>query len=220
MDSYIYIKKQILHGEFPPKMRLTEEYLAKQLQLSRTPIREALKQLESEGLLLPMKRGVRVRHYTKEDIRQIYDVRTLLEGYAASQAALHRTHENLEEMKKANDHYEQTINAYFKSSGTTVEDVLELNHAFHETIVKASKNQHIFDLISKTVVLPLIFRSFYWFNEEQMRNSHTSHNTILQAIEEQDIERARVAMHEHIYHGRDQVLPHIEAIAEDYSITD
>lgn len=219
MDAYTYIKNRILHGEFPPKMRLTEEYLAKQLQTSRTPIREALKQLESEGLMLPMKRGVRVRHYTKEDIRQIYDLRTLLEGYAASQAALHRTTQNLQEMKEANDLYEQTINDYFKTGERTVEDILELNHKFHDCIVNASQNEHIHDLISKTVVLPLIFRSFYWFNEEQMRYSHEAHNTILNAIGEQDIERARVAMHEHIYHGRDQVLPHIEDIAEDYSIT-
>ncbi|TFJ92207.1 GntR family transcriptional regulator [Lentibacillus salicampi] len=218
MDAYTYIKKRILHGEFPPKMRLTEEYLAKQLQISRTPIREALKQLETEGLMFPMKRGVRVRHYTKEDIRQIYDVRTLLEGYAASQAALYRTRENLAEMKEANDRYEQTINHYFQTGETTVESILELNQTFHKSIVKASKNQHIMDLISKTVVLPLIFRSFYWFNEEQMRDSHEAHHTILHAIEVQDIERARAAMHEHIYHGRDQVLPHIETIAEDYSI--
>ncbi|SFB29156.1 transcriptional regulator, GntR family [Lentibacillus halodurans] len=218
MDAYTYIKKAILQGEFPPKMRLTEEYLANELQMSRTPIREALKHLESEGLTVSMKRGVRVRHYTKEDIQQIYDLRTLLEGYAASQASIYRTNQDLQEMKAANDNYEQTINDYFKNGESTIEDVLELNHRFHDCVIKASQNQHVYAHISKVVVLPLIFRSFYWFNEDQLRYSLEAHHTILKAIQEQDMERARVAMYEHIYHGRDQVLPHIGDIEEDYSI--
>ncbi|HLS10456.1 GntR family transcriptional regulator, partial [Lentibacillus sp.] len=212
MNAYTQIKKAILHGELPPKMRLTEEFLADKLQLSRTPIREALKQLESEGLTSSMKRGVRVRHYTKEDIKQIYDLRTLIEGYAASQASFHRKHQDLKDMETANESYEQAINDYFQTGQTTVEHILELNQRFHDNIIKASQNKHIYTHISKMVVLPLIFRSFYWFNENQMRLSLESHKIILGAIREQDMDRARAAMHEHIYHGRDQVLLHIDDI--------
>jgi len=217
MSAYTYIKQAILLGEFPPKMRLTEEYLANKLHISRTPIREALKQLESEGLTVSMKRGVRVRHFTKKDIQQIYDLRTLLEGYAAAQASIHRTDDDIREMKAANENYEQVINNYFKSDEVTIEDILERNHEFHNCVIKASQNQHINTHISKVVVIPLIFRSFYWFNEDQMRYSLNVHKTILKAIQEQDIERARVAMHEHIYHGRDQVLLHINDIELEYS---
>lgn len=218
MDAYTYIKRAILHGEFPPKMRLTEEYLANKLQISRTPIREALKQLESEGLTVSMKRGIRVRHYTQKDIQQIYNVRTLLEGYAAAQAAIHRTDSDLQEMKIANEYYEQVINDHFKTGESTIEDILDINRRFHNCVINASKNQHIHSHISKVVVLPLIFRSFYWFNEKQMRESFNTHSTILKAIREQDMERTRVAMHEHIYHGRDQVLLHMDDIEEDYLI--
>ncbi|UOR13562.1 GntR family transcriptional regulator [Halobacillus amylolyticus] len=217
MNAYEYIKQAILHGEFPPQMRLTEEFLAKKLQISRTPIREALKQLESEGLTVSMKRGVRVRHFTKKDIQQIYDLRTLLEGYAAAQAAIHRTNSDIEEMKTANEMYEQAINSYLESGETTIEYILEINHRFHDTIIKASQNQHIHSHISKVVVVPLIFRSFYWFDEYQLRHSLDVHKTILKAIQAQDTERARVAMHEHIYHGRDQVLIHIDDIDHHYS---
>ncbi|MFC7062398.1 GntR family transcriptional regulator [Halobacillus seohaensis] len=217
MNAYEYIKKAILHGEFPPKMRLTEEFLAKKLQISRTPIREALKQLESEGLTVSIKRGVRVRDFTKQDIQQIYDLRTLLEGYAAAQAATHRTELDIQEMKTANDMYEQAINSYFESGEATIEYILEINHKFHDTVIKASQNQHIHSHISKVVVVPLIFRSFYWFNENQLRHSLDVHETILKAIEDRDIDRARIAMHEHIYHGRDQVLMHINDIDDNYS---
>src|SRR5699024_10816976 len=159
-----------------------------------------------------MKRGVRVRHFTKKDIQQIYDLRTLLEGYAAAQASIHRTDDDIREMKAANENYEQVINNYFKSGEVTIEDILERNHEFHNCVIKASQNQHINTHISKVVVIPLIFRSFYWFNEDQMRYSLNVHKTILKAIQQQDIERVRVAIHEPIYHGRDQVVPHINDI--------
>ncbi|CDQ18959.1 GntR family transcriptional regulator [Halobacillus karajensis] len=220
MSAYEYIKKAILHGEFPPKMRLTEEFLAKKLQISRTPIREALKQLETEGLTVSMKRGVRVRHFTELDIKQIYDLRTLLEGYAAAQAAIHRTDSDLQEMVTANEMYESAIDRYLATGETTIEDILNINHRFHDSVIKASKNQHIHSHISKVIVVPLIFRSFYWFNADQLRHSLEVHKTILKAIEEQDTERARVAMHEHIYHGRDQVMKHIETIDKQYTGND
>ncbi|WP_085507257.1 GntR family transcriptional regulator [Thalassobacillus devorans] len=217
MTIYESIKRSILHGEFPPKMRLTEEFLAKKLETSRTPIREALKQLESEGLTVSMKRGVRVRHFTKKDIQQIYDLRTLLEGYAASQAATHRTEADLENMRLANDSYEKAIDNYIKTGETTIENILDINHQFHNAVINASQNPHIYSHITKVVVVPLIFRSFYWFNEEQLRHSLEAHKTLLKAIEEQDMERARVAMHEHIYHGRDEVLKQMDTIDEQYS---
>ncbi|WP_028782291.1 GntR family transcriptional regulator [Thalassobacillus devorans] len=217
MTVYESIKRSIIHGEFPPKMRLTEEYLANKLQTSRTPIREALKQLESEGLTVSMKRGVRVRHFTKKDIQQIYDLRTLLEGYAAAQAAIHRTENDLENIRLANESYDQAIDSYIKNGETTIEDILEINHQFHNAVIQASQNQHVYSHISKVVVVPLIFRSFYWFNEEQLKHSLDAHKTLLKAIEEQDMERARVAMHEHIYHGRDEVLKQIDNIDAQYS---
>lgn len=217
MNAYDYIKRGVLHGEFPPKMRLTEEFLANELQISRTPIREGLKQLESEGLIMPMKRGVRVRHFTKEDILQIYDLRTLLEGYATAQAAIHRTDSDLKEMKSSNEMYEQAINSYLETKETSIEDILNINNQFHDAVIKASQNQHIHSHISKVVVVPLIFRAFYWFNEAQLRHSLNVHKTILKAIEDNDSERARAAMHEHIYHGRDQVLTHIDDIDYHYS---
>ncbi|WP_347551288.1 GntR family transcriptional regulator [Pseudalkalibacillus hwajinpoensis] len=210
MDAYNYIKEAIVLGKFEPGMRLTEEYLAKELQLSRTPIREAIKQLESDGLIVSLKRGVSVRHFTKEDIRQIYDLRTLLEGYAASQAAIHRTAEDIVKMTEANESYEQAIARYTESDIQSVKDIVEVNHKFHEAVVISSRNQHIHFHISRVVVVPLIFRSFYWYDLTQLERSLDVHRIILKAIKNQDSERARIAMHEHIYQGRDHVMSHLE----------
>ena len=212
MDAYNYIKEAIVLGRFEPGTRLTEEYLAKELQLSRTPIREALKQLESDGLIVAQKRGVSVRHFSKEDIRQIYDLRTLLEGYAASQAAIHRTSEDIEKMAEANDMYKQALAHYTESDIQSVKDIVEVNQKFHEAIIMSSRNPHIHFHISKVVVVPLIFRSFYWYDLTQLNRSLEAHQIILQAIENQDSERARIAMHEHIYQGRDHVMSNLEDI--------
>ncbi|SDJ26887.1 GntR family transcriptional regulator [Salimicrobium halophilum] len=214
MNAYNYIKEGITQGKFAPGMRLTEEYLAKELDLSRTPIREAIKELKSEGLIIPQKRGIRVREFTKEDIRQIYDLRTLLEGYAASQAALHRTEEDLEVLRAANNVYEDNILNYEEDNFDQIIEIVEANQRFHEGFISASKNEHIKFHISKVVVVPIIFRSFYWYNHEKLKRSLDYHNIILTAIENQDPERARIAAHEHIYQGRDQVLSQMEKFSE------
>ena len=67
MDAYKYIKGAIIDGRYTPGMRLGEEFLAKELNLSRTPIREAIRHLEAEGLVVPLKRGVSVRNFTRSD---------------------------------------------------------------------------------------------------------------------------------------------------------
>ncbi|WP_082234430.1 GntR family transcriptional regulator [Halobacillus massiliensis] len=216
MNAYNFIKDGIIQGKYQPGMRLTEEKLAHELQISRTPIREAIKQLTTEGLIVPLKRGISVRNFTKEDIRQIYDLRTLLEGYAAGQAAVNRTKDDLAKMSKANELYEQAIEQYVEGDFNSIVRIVEMNQQFHESVVAASKNEHIHFHISKVVVVPIVFRSFYWYDHEKLKRSLDYHKILLQAIESKDTDRARIAMHEHIYQGRDQVLKHLDEIKSDH----
>ncbi|MDQ0163038.1 GntR family transcriptional regulator [Bacillus alveayuensis] len=210
MDAYNFIKEAIIHLKYPPGMRLTEESLAKELNLSRTPIREAIKQLEAEGLVVPLKRGVKVRHFTKEDIKKIYDIRTLLESYAAGKAALYRTDENIAALEEANDLYEKAVYQCNEATNENVKLLVEANNRFHESIFAACRNEHLHFHLSKVVVIPLVFRSFYWYSESELQRSLDFHKIILKAIQDQEPDRARIAMHEHIYEGRDQVLKHLD----------
>ncbi|WP_370639189.1 GntR family transcriptional regulator, partial [Cohnella sp. REN36] len=73
MNAYDFIRSAIIEGDYAPGQRLTEEALAAELHISRTPIREALKRLETEGLIVSLKRGVSVKTFSRESIRQIYD---------------------------------------------------------------------------------------------------------------------------------------------------
>ncbi|WP_080848151.1 GntR family transcriptional regulator [Cytobacillus gottheilii] len=214
MDAYKSIREAIILGRYEPGMRLGEETLARELNLSRTPIREAIKQLEAEGLVVPFKRGVGVRNFTKEDIKEIYDLRSLLESYAASQAAINRTEEDLDLLLTANQLYEAAIHRHIEDDLQSISNIVKMNSKFHDGIVTAAKNKHLFFHISKVVVVPMVFRSFYWYTDFQLRQSLEVHKTIFQAIQNQEPERARIAMHEHIFRGRDNVLKHFDEIKE------
>jgi DNA-binding GntR family transcriptional regulator len=214
MDAYDFIRNAIIEGDYEPGQRLTEESLATELHLSRTPVREAIKRLETEGLVTSLKRGVSVRTFNKEDIRQIYDLRALLEGYAASQAAMFRTKQNIDEMALIHALYTQTIERIDKSQSMNDKEIVRLNNKFHELVLQASKNEHIRFLISKVIVIPLVFRSFYWYDKQEMIRSSNDHQTILEAIQNQDPDRAKTAMLEHIYKGRDHVLRHLSQNSE------
>lgn len=207
MNPYDYIKNAIVTGKFPPGKRLTEEALAETLQVSRTPIREAIKLLETDGLIIPYKRrGYIVREFSTEDIRQIYNLRALLESHGTSEAALNRSDKDVEAIRAKNSIYETAISQWKRSDVTTIQKIQQANQEFHQEIYKATKNEHLQLLISKVVVVPLVFRSFYWYNERQLLRSLEVHKTILKAIENQESDRAKIAMQEHIYQGRDDVL--------------
>jgi DNA-binding GntR family transcriptional regulator len=206
MEAYNFIKKAIILGKYKSGTRLTEESLAKELNMSRTPIREAIKRLENERLITPLKRGIIVRKFTREDIRQIYDLRVLLEGFAAAQAAMNRKEAELAEMKEANEGFKEILMHTHKEDSDFVNKIMQVNNQFHKTILAASGNEQLGFHIANVTVLPLVFRSFYWYNEQQLSRSLESHETIRSAILYQDHERARTAMLEHIYQGKDQVL--------------
>ncbi|TLS36248.1 GntR family transcriptional regulator [Pseudalkalibacillus caeni] len=210
MEAYDFIKKAIIQGDYKSGKRLTEESLAKELKLSRTPIREAIKRLESERLITPLKRGVIVRKFTREDIKQIYDLRALLEGYAAAQGAIERNDENLQKMKEANDNFRKILKETNAKDSEQIKEIMNVNNNFHQGVLEASQNEHLRFHISNVTVLPLVFRSFYWYNQQQLNRSLELHETMYSAIYSKDRERAKTAMLEHIYQGRDHVLKHIE----------
>lgn len=220
MDLYEIIKHAIISGTYEPGKRLTEEWLASEFEVSRTPIREAIKQLEYDGLVTPLKRGVAVRTFSKEDIRQIYDLRALLESYAASQASIYRTDDNILKMTEANIAYGEVIRNESLSNMKMINEIIKVNQQFHETIVTASNNEFIRFHLSKVVVLPLVFRSFFWYNKQQIKTSLDIHKTILEAIKNRDADRAKSAMQEHVYQARDHVLNHLDEIKNKVEMSD
>lgn len=127
--AYEHLKASILAGRFSPGERLTEEHLAKQLGISRTPIREALHKLESEGLIKPLaSRGFIASQDSKEEIDELFEIRAVLEGYALRVICGRITDAVLEELEKA---VEQAQDALARKS---LDEVFQWNTRFHDML--------------------------------------------------------------------------------------
>jgi len=127
--AYEYLKRGILGGRFSPGERLTEEHLAKQLGMSRTPIREALHKLESEGLIQPLaSRGFVASQDSREEVEELFEIRAVLEGYALRVICARVTDAVLSQL-------EDTIaKAAGALQGNDLEALFRWNTGFHDAL--------------------------------------------------------------------------------------
>ncbi|MDR7434264.1 MAG: GntR family transcriptional regulator [Armatimonadota bacterium] len=207
LDAYVEIRARILNGTFRPRERLIEERLARELGMSRTPIRQALTRLEAEGLvsLIP-NRGAVVCSYTPQDVLEIYDLRALLEGHAARHAANEITPSEVDRLRQLVAEMEGFNLEAFASHEDAVRWFTVRNNEFHHTIHVASRNQRLVKLLNRTIQIPLVYRSFFGYSPREYALSNYYHRKIAQALEQKDGDQAEVLMRAHIYQGRDFVL--------------
>lgn len=211
MDAYQFLKDRIVTGHYQAGERLTEIMLANELQVSRTPIRAALQQLEFDGLVTQLTKGYAVSSFSKHDIREIYQIRALLEGYAAFEAALNRSEQHIIFMKTSNEEFMKYVQQMLEQpSQANIEQIVHFNKQFHDCLNEAAGNLYLKKHIEQVIILPLVYRSFYWYDQYQLKRSVEAHETILKAIEAQQPERAKVAVQEHVYNALDHILEHIE----------
>jgi len=207
------LRRLILDGEYGPDERLIEEQLAERLGVSRTPIRQALTMLKSEGLveLIP-NRGAVVCSFGVDEVWDIYDLRAVLEGHAARRAAARVEAGELDRMRELADEMEGLCEREFAGRDEEIRLLVALNNEFHGIILTASRNQRLERLLRRTVELPLVFKAFFWYGSHERMVSNHYHRQILKALESGDAERAEIVMREHVYEGRDFV---IMALKED-----
>jgi len=195
------IREAIFEGRLDPGQRLKEEELAQELGISRTPVREALLILQAEGLVSAVpNRGAVVRTYTESDLIDMYELRALLESFAAHQAAKRITDAQLAELSDSCEHFKEL------RQSRDLLGLIKENLNFHQTIVEAAGTTKLADLVRSAVELPLVYRSFFWFSEQEMEISERSHRKLLATLRAGDSERAELLMKEHIYEGRDFLI--------------
>lgn len=173
---------------------MIEEKIAEELGISRSPIREAVRMLEKDGLLLVNKKGgVTVVKPTIEDYKYLYECRIEIESLAAFYAALRRTPEELAMLKEQFSEMERVKNH------PTLVEVHEINNIFHETIIKAGKNPFLIAITSQLRGVKTFYRgAILEVNPFRMENAIVEHGKIFQAIENKDAEAARTSMRMHI----------------------
>ncbi|WP_321368063.1 GntR family transcriptional regulator [uncultured Desulfuromusa sp.] len=138
------IRDAILKGDLKPGEKVAEPELAERFGISRTPIREAFRQLESEGYLTVVPRkGAVVAALSEQDIQEYYAVKSILEGYAAELAAENLTEKELAKLVAINERLKQL------ATEGDVKSFYKIHHEFHDTFLKSANNSKLYELINQ-----------------------------------------------------------------------
>lgn len=192
------LREDILSGKYKEHDELRENTLGKELGVSRTPVREALRQLELEGLvtIIPNK-GAYVTGISSKDIRDIYILRSMLEGLCARWATEHITEEQLDELE------EVILLSEFhmkKVSGNNADQVTDLDGKFHKILYEASDSRILSHVLMDFHKYVQQARRNSVVSEERARKSIREHKQILRAIRDNDADLAEQLANEHILH--------------------
>lgn len=198
------IREAIIHGRLAPGQRLKEEELARELGMSRTPVREALLMLQSEGLVeLSPRRGATVRSYAVDDLDDTYQLRAVLEGYAARRAATRISSEDVARLEESCARFDRL------RAQDDVLDLVKENIFFHNVVLEASASDRLAQMVRKVIEIPLVYKSFYWYSPEQKLISEHYHDQLTRALRRGDAERAELIMRQHVLEARDFLLAQV-----------
>jgi DNA-binding GntR family transcriptional regulator len=186
-----------MRGDLPTGTRLKEVELSERLGVSRTPVREALHRLVDEGVVdLEPHRGVIIRLGGERDLREIYGLRIVLESYAATQAALNRSADDIARLEELLVQHEHTMATL--SGESRIAALVEQSHLFHQAVVEASDNKRLIAAVRTVTELPALFKSRFWESVHQSTAALVYHRDTLEAIRTQDPLRAEATMKAHI----------------------
>lgn len=188
------LRQAILRGEFKPGERLMEIQLANKLGVSRTPIREAIRKLELEGLVIMIPRkGAEVADITEKSLRDVLEVRKALEELAVQLACEKITQEELEELEKAGENFKKVLN---RSKDIT--EVAEADVRFHDVIYMATDNQKLILLLNNLREQMYRYRVEYLKREEAHPQLIAEHAEIIEYISKGEKKAATDVMCKHI----------------------
>lgn len=209
--AYAYIRKRILNGVFPPGQPLMTKDLSSDIGVSRTPVRDALRQLEADGLVIIRPHlGANVKKMEFKEYREMCGLRLALEVYAAGLAAQNRTSEELLEIRRAVDEMSVLTRRIVEDAPedpTVLEELRREDVRFHIGVITAAKSELLkkevlrLHIITRVVSGPSPGRDKTF--DKEARSVHRlevqrDHESIYQAIERQDVVTAKTAMERHI----------------------
>ena len=191
---YLHLREAITKNMLLPGERITEKKIAEELNVSITPVREALLQLNVEGFVeIKAHRNAVVKQISLTEIAELYEIQGLLEGFAARQASSNLTDQDLAKIKKLTEKMEK----YFKSNN--VEKFYESNKEIHEIFLKKSNNHSIYELVSNLNLRKKLFRYRVTFlaKKDVMKNALDDHKKILNAFLARDADTIEKLVREH-----------------------
>jgi DNA-binding GntR family transcriptional regulator len=192
------LRERIFAGELAPGSFLDEVRLAEQLEISRTPLREALKVLTAEGLVRhEPRRGCFVNQVTERDLDEIFPVIALLEGRCAFEAAQHATEEDLQSLQALHDKLARHAKA------RRIDDYYATNYAIHEAIIALADNRWLAGVIADLRKILKLARQQQLHAPGRLEQSLSEHLAVFAALQARDPEGAEAAMRTHLLRQRE-----------------
>jgi len=198
--AYNALRAGIIEGAHAPDSRITEQEVALSVGVSRTPVREALRRLEAEGLLrfIPHQ-GAFVSSWSTQDAEDIFELRAMLEGYGARLAARKATGEDIEQLRALAE--EQYKEAKDRAPGY-LERIADVNNRFHVELQRVAASARLRATMAKLTSVPLVLQTFRDYEDDDLNRSAHHHLEIVEAIEAGDGEWAASVMHSHVMAAR------------------
>jgi DNA-binding GntR family transcriptional regulator len=198
--AYQAVRERILRGVYPAASRITEQEIAAAAGVSRTPVREALRRLEAEGLVeFVPNQGAIVTDWSEDDRDDVFELRALLEAYGASRAAHRITPEGLAELKElAREQYQESM----QRADGYLDRIGELNTRFHRHLHAFAGSARLVTALASLIEAPLMMRTFEKYEGEDLVRSASHHLEIVRALEAHDSEWAASVMRSHILSAR------------------
>ncbi len=215
MDEYLplrdvvfkTLRQGILTGELKPGERLMEIHLANRLGVSRTPIREAIRKLELEGLVIMIpRRGAEVAQITEKNLQDVLEVRRELDAFAAKLACQRMNEEQMNQLKEAAEAFEKAI----ETKDATV--IAKADVAFHDIILKSTENDRLIQLVNNLAEQVYRYRFEYVKDKTSHNRLIEEHRNIYESIVNRDEAAAAMAVGAHVDNQEKSIREQLRAM--------
>ncbi len=204
-NTAVLLREMILAGALPAGAKLGEAELATRLEVSRTPVREALSRLAAEGLVeLVPNRGARVARWTQEALEQIFELRLRLEPYAVSLAVPRLTDADLDDLDDL-AHRMQGLGKPGRAQD--LDGIVHLNRQFHRMLINRAANPAVASALLTVTHASVVNQNFHNYSPEALARSLAHHVEMVAAARAGNADWANSVMHAHLYNARATMLP-------------
>ena len=212
-QTYQALRTSFLSGELRPGDRLVETHLAEQLQVSRTPIREALRQLQREGLVTLDGGGLRIISVSATADVHLYDCRLALEQAAVRSACLAASDRALAVLPQSVAQAERAVQR--QTSDLNTFEMLNLDYQFHRQIAASTGNGWLTELLDQVFDKMMLLRVHTTRHNPQVLEICSEHHEICSAIVARDTDRAIASMQAHLTASKQRVVEALEALSNN-----
>jgi len=198
------VKEMIVRGEIPAGKRMIESEIAESMGISRTPVREAVHKLGAEGLLKPLPRGgYVVRGLALPDIEETFEIRSILESFAAYLAANRHSSKEILPLEKKMEEFQRYLDR------DDLKELTRINTEFHELLYALSRSQKLIKMIHDLRDEIYFLRKMILNSVDMARLSNKDHREIIKAIKKREDKKVEKLVRDHILRGKEFVINEI-----------